>query len=92
MSASFFFTECFYDITHAFIYLFVCTYLYKVYIEVSKMPEVHNSFETKKNLLPTSFPLTCVLILYFFVLFFLKKCSAFFGECVACCDEFKCLL
>lgn len=44
----YFFTECFYRTSFV---CFVCTYLYKIYIEVSKskMPEVHNSYQTKKK-------------------------------------------
>lgn len=94
----YFFTECFYRTSFV---CFVCTYLYKIYIEVSKskMPEVHNSYQTKKkSLLPISFPLRSVILFYTF--FFEKeKCSAFFVcvragvcVCVVCCDEFKCLL
>lgn len=71
---------------HSFV-CFVCTYLYKIYIEVSKskMPEVHNSYQTKKkSLLPISFPLRSVILFY---TFFLKKRSVqpFLCACVRAC-------
>ena len=72
-------------------YFFVCTYLYKIYIDALKSLKCLKCIiHTKtKNLLPTGFPLMCYFLFlkfYFTVSLCFSRFSAFL---FVCCDEFK---